>query len=333
MVGMDTSGLLPARGNRAHDLGPDQLKGILLVLVIFGHTFWQGVGESFAKWMIYGFHMPAFLFLSGYLIAWDRFGERSFGTLVRHYWRRMLAAWLVVSLLWNVWQTPEAFSSVRAFVHVMFLEPSFHLWYVPMLFGGLLLLRLLGGSVGGRSVLALVAVGGALLFQTPLRQVLPDVLVESVDARYLGYLVWFVLGVAVRNRWVPHVPLVAALAVAGVGLAARAWSYDHGGTWFVVLAFTVLSVGAALCVPAFREALRWPVPVVGAALAAIGRQSLYVYLLHPFVTNALRTPETGWLRSMLLGGCVTIAIVVTAWALVTAVELRTRRRSRVRHVS
>jgi acyltransferase len=330
MVGMDTPE--PVRATRSHDLGPDQLKGILLVLVIFGHTFWQGVGESFTKWMIYGFHMPAFLFLSGYLISWDRFGGRSFGTLVRHYWRRMLAAWLVVSVLWNAWQAPEAFTSVRSFVHVMFLEPSFHLWYVPMLFGSLLVTRLLGGSVAGRWVLALVAVGGALLFQTPLREVLPDVVADDVDARYVGYFVWFLLGVAVRNRWFPRLPLVLALVVSGVGLVWRGWTFDHGGAWSVVAGFTVLSFGAALCIPAARDALRTPVPVIGAALAAVGQQSLYVYLLHPFVTNALRTPEIGWLRSMLIGGAVTIAIVATAWALVTAAGLVVRRRSRARLV-
>jgi fucose 4-O-acetylase-like acetyltransferase len=83
-----------------HDPGPDQLKGILMVLVIFGHTFWQGVGDSWTKWMIYGFHMPMFLFLSGYMISMARFGTRPWGELLRHYWKRMLAAWLVVSVLW-----------------------------------------------------------------------------------------------------------------------------------------------------------------------------------------------------------------------------------------
>jgi fucose 4-O-acetylase-like acetyltransferase len=307
------------------DLGPDQLKGILLVIVIFGHTFAQGVGESWTKWMIYGFHMPVFLFLSGYLIVWERFGARSPSTLVRHYWRRMLAAWLVVSLAWNAWTEPGSYSSVSAFVHVMFLEPSFHLWYVPMLFGSLLLLRLLGGSVGGRWALGGIAFAGVLLFQTPLREQLPAVVLEHVDARYAGYLVWFLLGVAVRNRWLPRLPLPPVLLVTAVGLGLRAWTYDDREPWWAVAGFAVLSVGAAMCVPAARDALRSPVPLAGPALRAVGELSLYVYLLHPFVTHALRTPQLDWLRSMLLGGAVTISIVVAAWAWAAATELRARR--------
>lgn len=309
-----------------HDPGPDQLKGILLVLVIFGHTFADGVGESWTKWMIYGFHMPLFLFLSGYLIVWERFGSRSPAMLVRHYWRRMLAAWLVVSLLWNAWTDPASYSSVRAFVRTTFLEPNFHLWYVPMLFGGLLVLRMLGGTVAGRWTLAMSALAGALLFQTPLREQLPAVLLENVDARYAGYFVWFLLGVAVRNRWLPRLPLPPVLLVGAVGLALRAWTYDHHEPWWSAAGFAVLSAGAVMCVPAARDALRTPVPLAGPALRAVGELSLYVYLLHPFVTHALRTPEVGWLRSMLLGGAVTISIVVAAWAWAAATEQFARRR-------
>ena len=48
----------------------DNLKGILIALVVIGHYFWEyrgfeGVHE--AVYLIYVFHMPAFLFVSGYL--------------------------------------------------------------------------------------------------------------------------------------------------------------------------------------------------------------------------------------------------------------------------
>jgi 3-oxoacyl-(acyl-carrier-protein) synthase len=41
-----------------------------------------------------------------------------------------------------------------------------------------------------------------------------------------------------------------------VGLAARSWVYtsDAAGPWWGAFAFTVLSLGAALCVPALRDA-------------------------------------------------------------------------------
>ncbi|MFD7308990.1 acyltransferase family protein [Promicromonospora sp. NPDC059942] len=317
-----------------HDPGPDQLKGILMVLVIFGHTFWQGVGDSWTKWMIYGFHMPMFLFLSGYMISMARFGTRPWGELLRHYWKRMIAAWLVVSVLWLAVQEPDAFGSVRSFVEVLVLRPSFHLWYVPMLFLSVLLLRLLGGplarSVVARAALGVAAVAGALLFQTPLKELVPQVVLDNVDARYAGYFVWILLGVAVRNGWFPRLGLVWVLPVVAVGLVARSWVYtsDGAGPWWSVAAFTVLSLGASLCVPALRDALRTPLPIVGESLRTVGHHSLYVYLLHPFVTDALHTPEVGWLRSMALGGAVTVAILVASCVVAGVLERVGARRRR-----
>jgi fucose 4-O-acetylase-like acetyltransferase len=301
-----------------HDPGPDQLKGILMVLVIFGHTFWQGVGDSWTKWMIYGFHMPMFLFLSGYMISMARFGTRPWGELLRHYWKRMIAAWLVVSVLWLAVQEPDAFDSVRSFVEVLVLRPSFHLWYVPMLFLSVLLLRLLGRPLGrsvvARAALGVAAVAGALLFQTPCKELVPQVVLDNVDARYAGYFVWILLGVAVRNGWFPRLALGWVLPVVAVGLVARSWVYtsDAAGPWWSVAAFTVLSLGASLSVPALRDALRTPLPIVGEGLRTVGQYSLYVYLLHPFVTDALQTPEIGWARSMALGAAVTVAILVAS---------------------
>lgn len=318
-----------------HDPGPDQLKGVLLALVIFGHTFWQGVGDSWTKWMIYGFHMPMFLFLSGYMISMARFGTRPWGELLRHYWKRMLAAWLVVSVLWLALQKPDAFTDVRTFVEVLLLRPDFHLWYVPMLFLGVLLLRLLAGPLNGsmaaRGALGVAAVIGALLFQTPLKELVPTVVLDNVDARYAGYFVWILLGVAVRNGWFPRVGVRWLAPLVVVGLAARSWVYvsDSAGPWWSVVAFTVLSLGASLCVPALRDALRTPLPVVGEPLRTIGRHSLYVYLLHPFVTDALHTPEVGWIRSLVLGAAVTVATLVASCLVAGVLErVGARRRDR-----
>ncbi len=94
--------------------GPDQLKALLLILVIFGHTFAESIDESFTKWVIYGFHMPAFLFLSGYLLRTERLRERDYPQLLTDYSRRMIAPWLVVSVLWQAlwassrWSTRSA---------------------------------------------------------------------------------------------------------------------------------------------------------------------------------------------------------------------------------
>lgn len=46
----------------------DQLKGIAIFLVVLGHVIEHNAGRDNFLWtLIYSFHMPLFMFVSGYL--------------------------------------------------------------------------------------------------------------------------------------------------------------------------------------------------------------------------------------------------------------------------
>jgi acyltransferase len=301
--------------------GPDQLKAILLTFVIFGHTFTQPQSGDLGKWLIYGFHIPAFLFLSGFLLDADRLQARSWRTLVAHYWRRMLAAWLVVSLLYLAVFDQGAYATVPHALRTLVLTPVWHLWYVPALFLAVLVTRLLCGSAGGRLTLGAIAVFGMLAFETPLPLV-PAVVHAHLDHRYLGYSGWFLLGFAIRNGWLRVPPVgwrVAAIVVGGCG-----WVFGfYGHAWAGDVGFIVLNVGAVLSVPAVLARLSSPVPVIGGALTRIGRYSLWVYLLHPFVTGPFQIPvDRPVIEQRVAGLLVTAGVLVTAAGLTWAVERR-----------
>jgi fucose 4-O-acetylase-like acetyltransferase len=298
--------------------GPDQLKAILLTFVIFGHTFAQPESGDLGKWLIYGFHMPAFLFLSGYLLDADRLQARSWPRLVAHYWRRMLAAWLVVSLLYLAVFDQDAYATVPHALRTLVLTPVWHLWYVPALFLAVVMTRLLRDA---RVALVMIAVFGMLAFETPLPSV-PLGIHTHVDHRYLGYFGWFLLGFAVRNGWL-RVPAagwrVAAIVVGGCGWVAG----FYGHAWTGDVGFIVLNIGAVLSVPAVLGLLSSPLPMVGGALTRIGRYSLWVYLLHPFVTGPFQIPvDRPILEQRVAGLLVTAGVLVTAAGLAWAVERR-----------
>lgn len=70
----------------------DNLKGILIFLVVFGHLL-ELVGGPAAAWLyrlIYSLHMPAFVFCSGWFARFD--AERFF--------RRLLYPYLVYQTLY-----------------------------------------------------------------------------------------------------------------------------------------------------------------------------------------------------------------------------------------
>ena len=64
----------------------DFLKGLLIILVISFHLVYIGDSYPYAKRVVYTFHMPAFLLMSGYLMniskPWRRFGRTMLGYAV-----------------------------------------------------------------------------------------------------------------------------------------------------------------------------------------------------------------------------------------------------------
>ena len=61
--------LLANKENRNHSI--DFLKGILIILVVIGHSISGELRETFSRYLIYGFHMPLFIFVGGILFSYD----------------------------------------------------------------------------------------------------------------------------------------------------------------------------------------------------------------------------------------------------------------------
>lgn len=71
-------------------------KGVLIVLVVIGHLpipiYWKN--------LIYSFHIPLFLFLSGY--AWNPHYERSFGKCIKIELKKLYIPYLIFAMLHRV---------------------------------------------------------------------------------------------------------------------------------------------------------------------------------------------------------------------------------------
>src|SRR5262249_8924699 len=109
-------------------------KGFLTALVVAGHVM-SYPSEASPAWqpawaIIYAFHMPAFVFLSGYLTS------RSKGILEAV--REILGLYVVAQAAWFVllvittW--PFDLSNVLALALQMATDPGYGLWYLLALF-------------------------------------------------------------------------------------------------------------------------------------------------------------------------------------------------------
>lgn len=297
----------------------DNAKGILVVLVVVGHAIQPAAaaGVPLADVLyrtIYLFHMPAFVLVTGILTA----------ELTQRRAARLVTGLVVPYLLFQVFQTIEV-SLLRGSVaplHV--LVPRWTLWYLV----AVVLWRLSAPlwlalrpwlAMAAAFVLALLAgLGGGVGHTLALD-----------DA--LGYLPFFVVGLVARS-WrtgLVHrrdVRVGAALVLAGalvcvvatrgafsrsafqLGFATDALGASAArGTLLraaLILAALVATASVLLLVP--RRETRW---------GAVGRASLFVYLLHPLVLVPFRTDT--WATDTGRTALVVVAAVLLALALAT----------------
>lgn len=111
----------------------DSLKGILIILVVFGHaiqeTMKSGCFDNHLWNIIYSFHMPAFMAVSGYLNYQIGGGTRRLSTIWRRFQQLMIpfVVWAIIELLIK----PPY--SIESIVNV-FLYPDGSFWFLWVLF-------------------------------------------------------------------------------------------------------------------------------------------------------------------------------------------------------
>ena len=113
-------------------LWADSLKGILMVLVVLGHAIQevlkQGCFDSHVWCLIYSFHMPAFMAISGF-VSFHKGGGAKFSTIVRRFQQLIIPfiIWALIRLVINPPYTIKALGNV-------FLYPDGSFWFLWVLF-------------------------------------------------------------------------------------------------------------------------------------------------------------------------------------------------------
>lgn len=112
----------------------DNIKGILIILVVFGHSLellrLESVITSYVYNFIYTFHMPIFIFISGYLSKNIQKGRDS-------AFRQLFIPFLLFNSIWNIIQiisTRLVDIPVKSAEAFSFLNPGWALWYILALF-------------------------------------------------------------------------------------------------------------------------------------------------------------------------------------------------------
>ncbi|MEV4654724.1 acyltransferase family protein [Micromonospora sp. NPDC049301] len=284
LVRPESSGVAVAPATR--DPYIDNVKGLLIVLVVLGHTVGQTVGSSPGGRTIYTLvylcHMPAFAMLSGMLSATELTGRRA-ASLVRD----LLAPYVVFQLLYMGFYT--AMDQPMDWTVNQFLSPVYHLWFLPALFIWRLLAPLFAQLRGA----ILIAIGVSLL--AGATTVLSHALALN---RVAGMLPFFVLGVwlgrgKLAYRPSPRVRLAAvAVLIAAVPIAylvgsrlPNLWLYWNSAYQRIGVDLTdgvLIRLGLMAVASAMTWAIMMLAPRRQTFLTGWGANSMYPYLLHGF---------------------------------------------------
>ena len=276
----------------------DNAKAQLIALVVFTHLFelvlrYKQPAQSFYQ-LILLFHMPAFVFVTGYLSKPDLFSAKGARTTTLLVWAFLLANTL--NHAWSMFAEKATFSVV----HIV-AEPYFALWFLQAMIWWRVLLVMFAWGSSRRAAVASIAAA-------------------VVVAAASGYLLrdgeWFTLGRAffflpfyvagwrasqqkwtVDRSWWTRVLAVSALAAV---FAALFWghairdnellygrlSYAQMGHLTATSGLTraVLYVVSAVLIAAFLQL----VPRKKVVYTVLGATTIAIYVLHAFSIRLIR---------------------------------------------
>lgn len=261
----------------------DNTKCILIFAVVLGHFFEQfsGVYSKDLSRIIYSFHMPAFIFITGYFATYKP--EKILKGLVCPY-----ILFQVLYIVFNYFVIHNA----EEFV-LQFTTPHWILWYLVAMIGYYLLVPFI--SVEGKWKKVAIIVGAFLIS-----------LVSGYDktigfylsiARFCTFLPFFVVGfymghsdgVKIKSNW--KVALVSGVLVTGLMVylcnSTIMIQQLHGAYYYEKLNYgpdvrLLLLVMALLWITFLMSSVTSKkLPVI----SMIGENTLPIFLLHGFITR------------------------------------------------
>lgn len=282
----------------------DNIKGTLILLVVFGHVLMeQTAGGDTARQTvryIYMFHMPAFVFVSGFFGKSER--SRSFESILR-----LVFLYFVFNSLMGFW---------RGFGTQTLLTPLVSYWYLPALIAWRVSAHRLANAKHILAILFAVAV-----FIGFLPGIDNTLAATRILAYYPFYMAGFLLPQEKADAILKMHPArriaagIAAIAAAGFGMwiAERHLAvpeltckpYGEAAEAIGRIAVFAISALATFALCLLSADRRIPL------LTAFGRNSLWIFLLHrPATMVASRWFCRGTVATA-MAGAVALTLLIT----------------------
>lgn len=301
----------------------DRIKFVLIFLVILGHVGF--IRNSFLDIsvkgeltnamkeiirIIYLFHMPAFVLISGYLTT-----NRPIVVIYKKS-TKFLKLYLIF-YVFNIIFSVVCSSSIPSFKELLY--PSFGLWYLLALFLWRVLFAFIDKWYNG----AFFVIGSCIVSCMSVLLPIPSLLGLN---RFLSFLPFFALGCVMRrngmslgelsckssflNKWGGQLCLLLSICILAFVEMPPFYGIERGSSFSIVL-MRLGHIGLALLLCGAFFPLLKLLPQNERLFVYGGEQSLFIYLYHPYVLLFLSYISSFMLNeiTVLLG--VSLAILTT----------------------
>lgn len=268
------------------DLRFDGLKFCLIFLVVLGHLTFNDFGIG-VKRMIYSFHMPVFVFLSGYFTSLSSDRDKKINwvkealiiLIASHVAQQVLLILMgVISGLINGY----AFQLSSVLNWGVLINPGFALWYLVSLIYWRVATWIIGKKVNDIVLIIVSFIVAILVGFVPLTN-------EFSFQRTFSFAPFFVMGIVFKKRNIvselERIPILFAIFGVVIGLIiARQMDFyypvDHYTTWGGAARRIKQTLLALFLCPLIIRVSRCR---FSEFFAQLGSKSLWIYIGHTFL--------------------------------------------------
>lgn len=278
--------------------GIDFLKGFLIILVIVAHILLKRLDQSIIRYVIYSFHMPLFLAISGFLLRKEKIFTMSFIKLIKKYWFRILVPAIIASTTYFIIINKKLIITREVTLNLIakwILYPYYHLWYIYSLFVMIIFLWIFLKLKVPRRIILIISFLFTLLWlwkywYDPLIDPGREGIKILGDKKTYYYFCFFYLGFYIRNYKTKTFSKINYLILIGILSGLRILDFHYlDNHYFSTVNFILLNaviIFYALNYVVYKE---FDKGKICDTLKAVGRMSLPIYLWHQAAILIFRT--------------------------------------------
>ena len=265
----------------------DIMQGTAMVLVVLGHHFFDFMPEWYGRmyYWIYTFHMPLFVFISGFLVRYSYKGVTDMGeyrTYVGKRFRKFAIPYIIVGVVCALlsWDFKDigvlGENLLNLFIAPKQGEARF-LWYIHLLFVFYMIAPLVFNA---KRAVRWCVMAVALYFSV---YHIPDNLFNA--DYFTRYFIFFLSGAVVAENYavVKCMDVRWSMVALVLFVAMSVWHFMYGYNALLEYMLQWVGIPAFLCVA-------WVIgkmPLMRDVLVGISKNCFVIYLLHMFVIQGV----------------------------------------------